>query len=96
MKINANMVNTQFERFLEYNGLHESMYHDDVGGYALDYQREYGGYIIECVINPQGAVSYPFGRERRNAKEMYDVLQFWNTVELLRTTKQLQGTETEQ
>lgn len=93
MKITKDMVNTQFQRFLEYNGLHEATEYNDVGGYSLDFQREYGGYAIECVINVQGAVSYPFGHERRSIKEMYDVIQFWNTVELLRTTKQLPGTE---
>jgi hypothetical protein len=91
MKITKDMVNTQFERFLRNNNLHQANDYKDVGGYSLDFRRVYGGYVIECIANAQGAVSQPFGYERRSIKEMFDVLYFWNTVEHLRSSKQLRG-----
>lgn len=93
MKITKDMVNTQFQRFLASNNLHQATDYKDIDGYSLDFNSYYGGYVIECIVNSGGAVSCPFGYERRSIKEMYGVLQFWNTMEHLKSTKQLPGME---
>jgi hypothetical protein len=47
---------------------------DDVmhipGGWILDYNSVYGGYVIEQEEG-RGCISHPFGAGRRNAREMY-------------------------
>lgn len=83
-KITKAMVGTQFERFLENLGLRKANSWNDVGGYSLDYQSSYGGYVINVVHNEHGGIDCPFGHGRRSTKEMFDVLQFWNNCEIVR------------
>ncbi len=40
------------------------------GGWALDYNSTYGGYVIEEEME-SGGVSHPFGSLRRSSREMY-------------------------
>lgn len=83
-KITKAMVETQFERFLVALNLRKATSYNDVGGYSLDFQSAYGGYVIEVVNNSSGGIDHPFGHGRRKTKEMFDVLQFWNNAEIVR------------
>ena len=43
----------------------------EVGGWSLDYQSEYGGFVIEQLENQSGGVSHPLREKRRSCVEMY-------------------------
>ena len=57
----------------------------DVGKYWLEYSSPYG-YTIERISNENGAVSHPFGSERRKAEEMWYTLHF--AIEVLRQQRE--------
>ena len=48
----------------------------DVGGWRLDYNPIYGGYVIEQIHNEFGGVEMPFGHSRKGAKELVETLWF--------------------
>lgn len=50
------------------------------GGWILDYNSIYGGYVIEQE-EESGGISHPFGSLRRNAREMY--LSMYMTAQVL-------------
>jgi hypothetical protein len=77
-------VESAFDYFLSVIGgsRHEWTRTDDgcnvatPGGYNLDYNPTYGGYVIGKIVNEAGGESRPFGDSRRSAGEMYDTLHF--------------------
>ena len=65
-----------FLRLLKATGNREAKSYNDVGGWQLDYNGVYGGFVIHEISNEHGAVSEPFSSERRNAREFCDVVRF--------------------
>jgi hypothetical protein len=49
---------------------------NDVGAWRLDYIKEYGGYVIQEIINDRGAVEMPLGHERLSATELVERMRF--------------------
>ena len=70
------MVLAQVDRLMKMLGGHWAKSFRDVGGWELDYNAIYGGYVIHTIYNEAGAVDAPFGDIRRNAREMYDTIYF--------------------
>ena len=46
------------------------------GGWTLDYNRTYGGYVIHEYVNDRGGVREPFGSQRRSARDFCDAVRF--------------------
>jgi len=69
-------VEAKFERFINSIGGRIAKDYKDVGGYQLDNQPIYGGYVIQRIFNDSGAIDHPFGQIRRKASEFYDTLDF--------------------
>lgn len=49
---------------------------NDVGGYALDDNSVYGGYVIRRIASDAGGVSHPFGDTRLRASEFVTTCRF--------------------
>lgn len=64
-----------FTRLISAIGGRVTTEHDDVGAYRLDWNGSYGGGNIELILDKHGAVSQPFGRMRRNAREFCEAVQ---------------------
>jgi hypothetical protein len=45
-------------------------------GRTLDYAKEYGGYVIQEVIDDRGAREIPFGDQRYTATELVERMRF--------------------
>lgn len=58
-----------FERLLEAANARPAQSRNDVGGWLLDYNSIYGGYVVTEVMSEPGGISNPFGYKRRNARE---------------------------
>jgi hypothetical protein len=65
-----------FQHLVKALGGHMAKAHNDVGGWRMDYQPEYGGYTIERISGPGGGVSQPFGSGRHKAGEMWQMMRF--------------------
>lgn len=65
-----------FERLIAAIGGRIAQDYKDIGAYRLDWNGTYGGGVIEKIVNEGGAVSQPFGRMRRNAKEFVACVGF--------------------
>jgi hypothetical protein len=48
----------------------------DVGGWTLDHNGIYGGYVVQEIHNENGAITQPFGYQRRTAREFCDAVNF--------------------
>ena len=86
-RVTKEMVVAQVDRLMKMLGGHWAKDYKDVGGWELDYNSIYGGYVINTIYNVGGAVAQPFGAMRRNAREMYDTLYF--AMEVLRLEEAL-------
>jgi hypothetical protein len=71
-------VKNVFKYFIEnyMNGKIAEKY-NDVGGYRLDYNPIYGGYVIERIESTGGGISCPFGHGRLKASEFVQQLNFY-------------------
>jgi hypothetical protein len=69
-------VKNMFVQFVETIGGTIAARYDDVGGYRLDHNPTYGGFVIERIHNEHGGVTRPFGDMRRKNSEMWDTLRF--------------------
>ena len=65
-----------FARLMNATGNRPAASHKDVGGWVLDYNGIYGGYVVHQMFNDGGAISDPFGSRRRNAREFCDAVNF--------------------
>lgn len=65
-----------FARLMQATGHRPAQSYKDVGGWVLDYNGIYGGYVIHEMFNENGAVSEPFGSRRRNAREFCEAVNF--------------------
>jgi len=65
-----------FERLMQATGKHPAASYKDVGGWVLDHNSIYGGYVVHEMFNENGAVSEPFGGRRRTAREFCDAVSF--------------------
>ena len=64
-------VKKAFEMLAEACGRHIAKKHNDVGGWTLDYNPIYGGYVIEEIMNEGGGVKHPFFSTRMTAANAY-------------------------
>ena len=69
-------VERRFESFLNATNRRKAKTGSDVGGYYLDYNPTYGGYVINRIVNKGGGVSNPFGMTRRSGRELIDAMGF--------------------
>lgn len=65
-----------FERLMKATGNRPAQSYKDVGGWVLDHNGIYGGYVVEQIYNENGAITQPFGYRRRTAREFCDVVNF--------------------
>lgn len=65
-----------FSRLLVACGKREATSYSDVGGWQLDHNGIYGGYVVEEIHNEHGAISHPFGSMRRSARDFCDAVNF--------------------
>lgn len=65
-----------FLRLVEATGNRVAESYNDVGGWQLDHNSVYGGYVVHEISNEHGAVSEPYSSTRRNAREFCDVVWF--------------------
>lgn len=65
-----------FNRLMQATGHRPATGYKDVGGWVLDYNGIYGGYVIHEMLNENGAVSEPFGTMRRSARDFCSTVNF--------------------
>jgi len=71
-----------FQNLCELLGKHVAKDHRDVGGWRLDYNSVYGGYVVEEIANEFGAVSRPLGDGRVSAREFWERVHFtWRALQ---------------
>ena len=49
---------------------------NDVGGWELDANPTYGGYVINEIVNEHGGVTRPFGDQRHPARQFCEMVNF--------------------
>jgi hypothetical protein len=75
-RITKSQIESSFNHYLHAMGKRHARAHNDVGGWGLDYNPTYGGYVVYEVSNEGGAQSHPLGSRRRSPSEFYDALWF--------------------
>lgn len=65
-----------FARLLLACRKHEATSYKNVGGWTLDHNGVYGGYVVQEIVNEGGGVACPFGYQRRTAREFCDAVLF--------------------
>jgi hypothetical protein len=58
-----------FGRLCEFTGHRVAASYKDVGGWRLDGNATYGGYVVEEIVNEGGAITHPLGEMRRPARD---------------------------
>jgi hypothetical protein len=48
----------------------------NIGGYRLDHNGTYGGWVIEQNVNESGGISHPFGYTRMTGGEIVNTMMF--------------------
>ncbi len=76
MATSRKMIESLFKYFIESIGGKMASSWNDVGGYAINYNANYGGYQIVRISNSSGGVSEPFGSARMKAGAFEDALRF--------------------
>ena len=76
MRTGKKYVEAVFKRFCEAMGKHVAEDYKDVGGYSLDHNSIYGGYVIEEIHGASGGVDHPFGSNRMKAGAFTDAMHF--------------------
>ena len=74
-RITKKQVEGIFQVYLHTTGRKPASRYDDVGGYYLDDNGAYGGFVV-CQVLEGTAITCPFGDGRRKAREMWDCLHF--------------------
>ena len=69
-------IDEVFKLFCETIGKRVAQTWNDTGAWTLDYAKEYGGYVIQEIINDRGARETPFGDERYTATELVERMRF--------------------
>lgn len=65
-----------YQRLMKAVGAREATSYGDIGGWHLDHNGVYGGYVVEEVMNEAGGITHPLGHERRTAREFCDAVSF--------------------
>jgi len=69
-------LNEVFSLFCKAIGKRVAVTYNDTGAWTLDYAREYGGYVIQEIINDGGAREAPLGDQRYTATELVERMRF--------------------
>ena len=69
-------VNEVFRLFCEAIGKRVADTWNDTGAWTLDYAKEYGGYVIQEIIDDRGARETPLGDQRYSATELVERMRF--------------------
>jgi hypothetical protein len=69
-------LNEVFKQFCEAIGKRVAETWNDTGAWTLDYATEYGGYVIQEIIDNTGAREVPLGHERLSATELVERMRF--------------------
>jgi hypothetical protein len=75
-RITKSQIKSMFALFLKSIGCRPAQDYKDVGGYLLDYNPIYGGYVIERIYNTQGAIDQPFGAYRMKSQDFWYAMRF--------------------
>ena len=67
---------SSFQHYLDAIGKRPARSYDDVGGWELDFNPTYGGYVIYEVANTGGGQRHPLGSSRMKPSVFYDALWF--------------------
>jgi hypothetical protein len=65
-----------FDRLVKVLGQRQAQSWNDVGGWTLDYNSAYGGFVVEEISSESAGVSHPFGPMRRSARDFCDAVRF--------------------
>ncbi|NWG03583.1 MAG: hypothetical protein HXY44_12080 [Syntrophaceae bacterium] len=71
-----NELNEVFKLFCKAIGKRVATTYNDTGAWTLDYAKEYGGYVIQEIINDRGAKETPLGDQRFTATELVERMRF--------------------
>ncbi len=74
-RITKKQVEKLFQHFLKVTGRKPLASFNDVGGYFLEYNGIYGGFII-CQMMENGGEATPLGLGRKTSREMWNCLHF--------------------
>jgi hypothetical protein len=69
-------LNEAFSLFCKAIGKRVATSWNDTGAWTLDYAKEYGGYVIQEIINDGGAKETPLGDQRYTATELVERMRF--------------------
>jgi hypothetical protein len=69
-------LNEVFKLFCEAIGKRVIQTWNDTGAWTLDYAKEYGGYVIQEIIDDRGARDIPLGDQRYSATELVERMRF--------------------
>jgi hypothetical protein len=76
MRTSRKDVERVFKRLVDACGRHVAESYNDVGGWQLDFNSVYGGFVIEEIVTASGGVSHPFGDSRLKAGPFVDAMRF--------------------
>jgi hypothetical protein len=69
-------VNEVFELFCESIGKRVAATFNDTAAWTLDHAKEYGGYVIQEIINDGGAKEMPLGDQRYSPTQLVERMRF--------------------
>ena len=69
-------IDEVFKLFCEALGKRVAQTWNDAGAWTLDYAKEYGGYVIQEIIDSRGARETPLGDQRYSATELVERMRF--------------------
>ena len=69
-------VNEVFSLFCKAIGKRVAANYNDTGAWTLDYAKEYGGYVIQEIINGHGAKEMPLGDQRYSPTQLIERMRF--------------------
>ncbi len=75
-RITTKMVQRAYEMLRDALGKREAAAYHDVGGWMLDCNHTYGGYVIVEINNIHGGETHPLGDTRKSAREFFDACHF--------------------
>jgi hypothetical protein len=71
-----NEVDEVFKLFCKAIGKRVAQTWNDTGAWTLDYAKEYGGYVIQEIIDNTGARDIPLGDQRYTVTEFVERMRF--------------------
>jgi hypothetical protein len=69
-------LNEAFNLFCQAIGKRVAQTWNDIGAWTLDHAKEYGGYVIQEIIDSRGAREIPLGDQRYSATELVERMRF--------------------